>query len=341
MPDLKPQKIVYLFGAGATHAELCHALKEKVAAPNFLKNKGLLMQHVSRRVTKQAQLKKFFKSVEIFSVREGSSNIELLISLIEDNNNKIRKSSEITMNLKKLVEVDIKKILNNTLRKKFYLYKALLELDRENRDQDKEDILGYISLNYDTILDEAYCEILNVKKPNYCIMPLEKNNKKNKIVNPLLLKLHGSFKWSGYSKIGKKIPIIPIGVNKNYLQLPYNFIWGYAHEILNKCDILRVIGCSLSQNDSRLVDLLFKAHLHKKSPFEIHVIDFDDTGETIKGNYEFFTRIKNFSEIFGVKDTNNKSLPVNESFQKWLKMNGNELEEEKKENTKYLKKLIS
>ena len=331
------QKIVYLLGAGATHAELSHALKEDAAAPNFLKDKGLLLKLVSKRVTTLAQSKEFFKSIKVFSAPTGSSNIELLISLIEDNNNQIKKSSGITTQLKKLVENDIKGVLTETLRKKFYLHKALLELDRENRD--REDTLGYISLNYDTVLDEAYCEILKTKKPNYCIAPLEEINNKNKKKLPLLLKLHGSFKWRGYSKI-EKIPIIPLGVNKNYLQLPYSFIWGYAHEILKKCDVLRVIGCSLSQNDFRLIDLLFKAHLHKKSPFEIHIIDFDENGDSIKGNYEFFTGVKNFSAIFGTKDSN-KRQPTNESFQKWLKQRGGELKEEKKDKTKYLKKLIT
>ncbi|MDD4901122.1 MAG: SIR2 family protein [Patescibacteria group bacterium] len=336
MLDLRP-KIVYLFGAGATHAELSNIVKEKEVAPKFLKDNGLLMAEVSRRVTKKAKSQNFFKSIKMFSVPQGSSNIELLISLIENNANKILQSSKITSGLKKLVRKDIERVLKNNLSKNFYLYKALLELDKANKDT--EEILGYISLNYDTVLDQAYCEILSSKKPNYCISPLEKVTHKTKNSNPFLLKLHGSFRWVGYSKI-TKIPIIPLGVNKNYLQLPYSFIWGYAHEILKKCDILRIIGCSLNQNDSQLIDLLFKAHLHKKDSFEIHVIDFDENGQRIKGDYEFFPKIKTFSEIFGSKYDNSNTKIINESFQNWLKYKAAELSEDKINETKYLKKLI-
>ncbi len=46
------KKIVYLFGAGATHAELSQIVKEKEVAPSFLENNGLLTGDVSKRITK-------------------------------------------------------------------------------------------------------------------------------------------------------------------------------------------------------------------------------------------------------------------------------------------------
>ncbi len=330
----KVKNVVYLFGAGATHAELTHTVKEKQVKFNFLAKKGLLMKDVSKRVTRAAQKKAFFDNIRMFAVQNGSSNIELLISLIEDNNNQIENSSLITENLKQLVKTDIEGILNDKkIRRKFYLHKALLELDRANNDREK--VLGYISLNYDTVLDDAYCEIKKIKEPNYCISPFHGHQVKN---TPLL-KLHGSFKWKTKNDIVKMLPTIPLGINKNYLQLPYSFIWGHAHEILKQCDELRVIGCSLSQNDYRLIDLLFKAHLHKKGAFEIHIIGFDESGDSVKHNYEFFNGIKNFSEIFGTKGSNPKK-DINESFQTWLKLKAADLTSGKVNRTKYLKRLI-
>lgn len=331
-------KIVYIFGAGATHAELSQIVKEKEVEPNFSETNGLLINEVSTRITIQAQSKnlfKIFKKLDFFFPQKGSSNIELLISLIEDNSNQITNSFKIAEILKNLVKKDIKRVLKSDIRKKFYLHKALLELDRKNSEVNKESVLGYISLNYDTVLDEAYLEIIG-KKPNYCLSPY-----RNKVERGIpLLKLHGSFEWYSNLKIAKNLPILPLGVNKDYLQLPYNYIWGYALEVLADCDILRVIGCSLSQNDYRLIDLLFKAHLQKKGSFEIHIIDFDENGDLIKNNYGFFREVKNFSEIFRTTGSNEKK-PVNESFQTWLKLKSAELSDTKIKETKYLKKLIA
>lgn len=329
-------KIVYLFGAGATQAELSQICKEELAAPNFSKENGLLISDVSKRVTIQAKSQKSFEKINFFFPPNGSSNIELLISLIEDNAIQIRNSSKLADTLKKFVRKDIERVLTSEIRKKFYLNKALLELDIKNEEAGREKVLGYISLNYDTVLDEAYREILK-EKPNYCLSPY---TSKHSCVP--LLKLHGSFRWYSNLKISKKLQILPLGVNKNYLQLPYNYIWGHALEILADCDILRIIGCSLSQNDFRLIDLLFKANLHKKGSFEIHVIDFDENGKSIKDNYEFFPVVKNFSEIFGVTDMNKKdNKTTNESFQDWLKYKGAEIDDKKLHETRYLKKLIT
>ena len=60
---------------------------------------------------------------------------------------------------------------------------------------------------------------------------------------------------------------------------------------MTQCDILRVIGCSLNQNDVGLIDLLFKAHLERTNSFEIEIIDWQNKGEEIKNNYGFFERI--------------------------------------------------
>lgn len=338
MPNTDLKKIVYLFGAGSTQAELSSLLKEKLADQKFFEKNSLLTKDISKRVTSIAQTKSFFKSIQVFSTPKGSSNIELLISLIEDNAHQIKHSARIAYELKRLVKKDIERVLNRRdLKGKFYLHKALLELDKA-KEANGEKILGYISLNYDSVLDEAYCEIRHTKKPNYCLPPFGDTTKQD----IPLLKLHGSFNWKTKNKIVKILPTIPLGVNKNYLQVPYNFIWGYAHQILEECDILRVIGCSLSQNDLRLIDLLFKAHLHKRAAFEIHVISFDESGDEVKRNYQFFNKIKNFSEIFGVQGSNSKlGGGSNDSFQKWLKLKAAELDEHTIKETTYLKKLIT
>jgi hypothetical protein len=77
-----------------------------------------------------------------------------------------------------------------------------------------------------------------------------------------------------------------------------------------------VIGCSLSQNDFHLIDLLFKAHLERGTPFDIEIIAREKVGAGIRGNYGFFPGLKTITEISDnlVPEEN----PVN-PFKTWLK----------------------
>jgi hypothetical protein len=326
------KKIAYLFGAGATHAEIMDS--EDAQSENFIKKNGLLISHVSERVMEKAQKKKWFRERKEIFANKGKFNIELFISLLEIN--KIEEDK--IAYLKNLIEKDIKKALLKNCKDGFYLHKALFELHKNDKTQDKESLLGIISLNYDDILDEAYKAILE-KKPDYCLTSI------NNGYMPLL-KLHGSFNWQDIEIYGKKtdIPIIPIGVNKNYLTPPYNFIWGRAYELLCECDTLRIIGCSLSQNDVGLIDLLFKAHKTKNMPIEIEIIDFQPNNgrHHIKNDYEFFPNIIEPVHIEGnliadeaiYKDGGNP-------FKIWLQAKTKRiLKDSEIEKTTYLKKLV-
>jgi len=278
-----PKKIAYLFGAGATHGELTNLdqdlLPEKV---------GLLTPNVSYRVIKRAKRAALYlKGVGMVSPVSGSLNIELLISLIESS--KIHGWEYTTRYIKRLVKEDIKGILTDSRITRFYLHKALLEFHEDEVTKTIENTIGFISLNYDDVLDQAYEEYYG--KPNYCFSLESRAGQSAKIP---LLKLHGSFNWSRKTIRGRRrtIEIIPLGASKNYLHAPYGFIWNRALEILIQCDTLRVIGCSLSPNDVHLIDLLFKAHLERSTPVDIEIIDFDWSGENIQKSYGFFPAVK-------------------------------------------------
>lgn len=143
MTASEPKKIAYLLGAGATNAELSNA------GVDFTES-GLLMGDVTRRVTiKAKEDSAFLEKNRIFLERAAdSANIELFISLIENNGDEIENALEVVDRLKQLVEADIKSVLTNERLEAFYLHKALLELHKLNSD---EIVLGLISLNYDTI----------------------------------------------------------------------------------------------------------------------------------------------------------------------------------------------
>lgn len=327
MPEAEPRKIVYLFGAGATHAEL------QSLDPNLvLEKQGLLIGNVSARVIERARREKeYTRDVEMVSGTTGSLNIELLISLLE--NSKIHGWDYKTQRLKELVKKDIENILSKSRTQSFYLHKGLFELHGHTMTGAREKLIGLISLNYDDVVDQAYRRYYG--PPNYCFTLAD--TRPSALIP--LLKLHGSFNWNRQKIRGRmrNIEIIPMGSAKSYLHAPYGFIWARALEILIECDTLRVIGCSLSPNDAHLIDLLFKAHLERAKAFDIEIISFISEGDAIKRNCGFFRGIKTLIELgtfISEPDTINP-------FKTWLKYKSIAmLGEDRIKGTRHLKKVV-
>ena len=75
MPREEKKKVAYLFGAGATHAELISL------EPELLREKqGLLIGDVSSRVIERARADRSYRlNLETVSATSGSLNIELPI----------------------------------------------------------------------------------------------------------------------------------------------------------------------------------------------------------------------------------------------------------------------
>ena len=240
----------------------------------------------------------YLKDIEAVSGTAGSLNIELLISLIE--NSKISDWSKKADLLKKFILEDITSVLTPSRTRRFFLHKGLLEFHQHKKTQTKEELIGLISLNYDAVLDRAYAAILN-NEINYCFSREMDSASQGRIP---LLKLHGSFNWKNQQVLSRRrdIEIIQPGSSKSYLHAPYGFIWNRALDVLASCDSLRVIGCSLSQNDVHLIDLLFRAQLERRKPFDIEIIASDASADRIKQSYGFFRQIKRLSDL-GVPST--------------------------------------
>jgi|ERR1051326_3597579 hypothetical protein len=305
MTEGRPTRVVYLFGAGATQAEL-----QSVDA-DLAEKRGLLVSQLSARVIEKARRnKRYVEGVATVSGTSGSLNIELLISLIE--NSKISGWEFKTSYLKELVRKDIERVLAASVTRQFFLHKALFELHKNPTARRTERLTGLISLNYDDVLDRAYKRYHG--PPRYCFS-LDKPLREKDVP---LLKLHGSFNWKDQKIRGRKrvIDIIPLGSTKSYIHPPYGCIWNQALDTLISCDTLRVIGCSLSQNDFHLIDLLFKAHLERGEAFDIEIIAKDRVGEGIRSNYGFFTGLRTLTQI---RDNLVPEIdPVN-PFKTWLK----------------------
>src|SRR6266853_861479 len=323
-------RVVYLFGAGATHAELANICEDRISDAGFLEKNSLLLASVSKRVCIAAKRDHdFTPKIRSLLSSTGLSNIELFISLLEDNH--VPSASDIVQKLKAKLKKDILGRLRHR-QERFYLHKALFEFHRMNKE---EDLTGVISLNYDGLIDEAY-ELITGRKPNYCFS--QDSSKDDSIP---ILKLHGGFDLK-YRE--KKLPILAPGVNKNYLELPYSFVWGRALELLLDCDILRIVGCSLSQNDLGIVDLLFKAHIKRNNPPVLQIIEFDPENNRIREHFGFFPKVERALEIEGnlisdvaIRDPFKSSNP----FKIWLKA---KIERVMKvaeiEKTTYVKKIL-
>lgn len=327
---MAPKRIAYLLGAGATHAEI---LNLGVPDQDFLSKNGLLISYVSERVMNKAQNNsRFKKDVKEVTYRPGPVNIELLISLIASQ--RIPDADYKVNYLKELVQKDITRVLSEW-KNQLWMHKALFELHLHVRKE--EEVTAVVSLNYDNVLDEAYTTVFG-SGPNYCHT--------SSIGRGFpLLKLHGSFNWTRIKTYGKSrtIPIIPLGINKNYLIPPYNFIWGRALEELSRCDTLRIVGCSLSQNDLGLVDLLFKAHLERNTHMEIQIINSQEEGERVKRDYGFFPNIVTLKDIERplISDNPEGGDPeVNNPFKIWLRAKALKMLDKRVKRTKYLRRIF-
>jgi SIR2-like protein len=283
-------------------------------------------------IDKARRSSRYLKGLELVSSPKGSLNIELLISLIEAS--KIHDWEFKTRRLKELVQLDITRILSDTGINRFFLHEALFELHKIREVERQEKLIGCISLNYDDLLDRAYTRFYG--RPRYCFS-LEADELTPSVIP--LLKLHGSFNWTKQDIRGKvrSVEIIPLGTSKTHLHVPYDSIWNRAMEVLVQCDRLRVIGCSLSQNDVHLIDLLFKAQLERKEPFEIELIVPEKSGREIRQNYGFFPKIRTLTEIEG--DLIPVPDPVN-VFRAWLKYKILRMRGKKARHSRYLRLVI-
>jgi hypothetical protein len=119
---------------------------------------------------------------------------------------------------------------------------------------------------------------------------------------------------------------VPPGVQKGFTCYPFNIIWGRAAELLD-CDVLRVIGSSLSQNDWEILSLLFRTQLmHKSGGYDIELIIHEKPTNQIMDNYSFLSKTVSFPGIRECSDASDLwGKPDFNPFKFWLQCRGREL----------------
>lgn len=348
-------KVVYLFGAGATHAEKMYALRDKEVDPDekkLLRAEGLTNAEVSLRVlTRLLDDDETLQLISRYGLDKNSLrypseykyiDIEFLIALIESN--KTEKSAEDAKIFRDYYRKDIlDKLKYGDNKINPYLYCALLEWEKFNEKNEK--VIGHLTLNYDTLFEDA---LANMKYDiNYGLwiekMPQNANNK-------MMLKLHGSFNWflnqetnkiqtENIENQGRSEPQwIPPGLIKGYADYPYNLLFGRARELLVECNLLRIVGCSLSPNDFLFLSLIFGTQKLKRDGYSIEIVNTPSAYQNVLQRLGFMLR---FEELFYDTPRYGKLglTPSENPFQDWLIFNSKTMPDEEYDNTKYLKTL--
>ena len=166
------------------------------------------------------------------------------------------------------------------------LYKVLLDI--YNIPKCPEDLQGIITTNYDEFMEEAIEQVGNAPV-DFGIQVEPSSQQPGRF---RLLKLHGSFGWRDAWPISRwqnndDTLWIPPGIHKAKQAYPFNVLWGLAREMLS-CDILRVIGFSLTANDWDLISLLFTMrHVNFATRPQIEMIDAPQHVELLKEKYPY------------------------------------------------------
>jgi len=301
----KPKKIVYLFGAGATQAEINYQSKKINLLMRDNQSTGLLgvCSRIMKAIRKDRQLQWLYEATKSTS----QIDIEQLISLLEEIN--LEKSKRAADKLRNLYYKDILENLNKTkIINKPKLAMSLLELHKNKILKEKELLSGIICLNHDYLVETACNKIYKGINLGVAFTSKIYNYNENA---PKIIKLYGSFNWLSGKKI-RIIDAVPSKLHRELLWLPptiaketkiypFNKLLGIAYELLMlECDVLRVVGCSLSQNDWRVISLLFKTQcIRRDKCFDIELIQEQKEGQNTKQRLGYLRNMKTIAELEG------------------------------------------
>jgi hypothetical protein len=151
---------------------------------------------------------------------------------------------------------------------------ALLELHRNDAFRGIETLLGMITTNHDGLLQVASQAAHGGVKLGIPFVSTDFQQADTPDV-PVVLQVHGSFTWrfgvppqaaclrrdTTYSR---ETLWIPPSILKEAKAYPFNKLMALAYELLRHCDVLRVIGASLTQNDWNVLSLIFNAQRHQQ-----------------------------------------------------------------------------
>lgn len=329
----KPKQVVYLFGAGATQAETDYLGAQPV---------NLLMRDSEKagEGISTAILKKMQSDHSSHRERAGDVDIEKLMSLLAASG--VRSLISRAEKMRRLYYDEIEtRIVASKILDRPSLAIALLEMHRANSfAREVESLSGIITTNHDGLLHTASQEVfqgLNLGFPfnssDFTAVTAD--------AAPPIVELHGSLAWRfgiplTVRRLGQRdnrrtdVVWIPPTILKESATYPFNKLMGIAYELLAKhCDVLRIVGASLSQNDWNILSLIFNAQRHRElrlgTGFRIELIMSQKGGETIRTNCSFLQNLTpighlsegRFSEY--TQETAAQEPEMANAFAYWLK----------------------
>lgn len=280
-----PVKVVYLVGAGGSHACV-----KRVSSPH-----GILMSDLSGPLSTRLRnlISDGYSDDDglknlVNSVIDETTDFEHVISFLDDAPSLLyrRFADEMRKAFQEVLRNQLNRIREETITDPIELYTVLL--DMHNVDAFPESLEGIITTNYDEYIEAAIAEVYGTPAD----FGIRVGSEKKEDVGPRLLKLHGSFGWQDTWPISRGANYestlwIPPGIQKSKQAYPFNVVWGLAREML-ACDVLRIIGCRLAPNDWDLISLLFAMrHVSYPNRPRIEVIDSPSHAEYLKKEYSY------------------------------------------------------
>lgn len=266
------KRVVYLFGAGASHA----CVKSVRSAH------GILMSDLGQELSDR--IHRLYKDHYADDVTLGhlvntaiseSTDFEHIITFLDGASCASHRAFAAALrdNFEDVLSRRLDAIEEEFGAPPTFLYEVLLDL--HTLPGLGETVAGLLTLNYDEYLEHA---IEQVTGQSVDFGVRVDGGSQGAAERMVLLKLHGSFGWRDEWPIerqtGKPHLWIPPGIEKAKTTYPFSALWARAREVLD-CDIVRVVGCRLSPNDWDLIALLFSSRFanRRRPPFTIEVID--------------------------------------------------------------------
>ncbi len=285
---METKRVAYLLGAGASEGILKYADAEKSILLNSI------AEAISTRIADDTTVDFAIVRDELQNDLVEGANIEHLITLYE--NSGYSKHNAIAQQLKRLFREEIQNRIAE-LGTAFSPKLLLALIDMHSIEELREELVLILTTNYEDLIERAlqkmkgginYVVGMDCSDSSYCV---------DATINPPLLKLHGSFNWKNGYPITVERSVgtpedtiwIPPGVTKKRDVYPFNVIWGRARELLN-CDILRIIGSSLTQTDWDLISLIHSTQRLRTdggSRYNVEFIGLPSACERIKRDYPY------------------------------------------------------
>lgn len=294
---IRPKRVVYLWGAGATHAE-----GQRLGSTiSLLMRDSASQEGISTRILRRTG-KRVLSSFSGEVV--GNVDIEKLISLLVASGNKSH--SDLAERMRESYFAELKasladaKVLDNP-----ELAIQLFQMHGNWRFRRYTEVLtGVITTNHDGLLQLASQRVFGGVNLGFNFSSADF---KRSDATPPILQLHGSFTWqfgtpTKISRLHRRSQYddtvwIPPTILKESKSFPYNKLSALAYELLvRNCDLLRVVGTSLTQNDWDVLTLIFNAQRHleigKTEPFNIELIMPQEAGEQIKRDCAYLKNVR-------------------------------------------------